>query len=267
MEAWLRGFNKREKKMIDRVGLPVSRGLLSPDVRLHMETTWNREAPTILRSLMSTSSLGYALRLCRMIMVPIAFDRDWCLYVFDKLLKRLSVLDSVFTEMAKEDYKAKHGVTIDYMLKGMKYVGEMLEDGWSMHIPKWSVKYNIKMHIACDRFQNKTFLYPFVQRGGCDYISWHDVPIKDPFLKQLVVDLRDRVWMLERMNGHLQSASRTSEEEFSNETRQLRDRIAAMDEGALAAERAASVVNTTKKMRTTLFILALAMILYPTAAR
>ncbi|KAI4978557.1 hypothetical protein ZWY2020_015310 [Hordeum vulgare] len=78
MEAWVRGFNEREKKMFDRVGLPVSRGLLSPDVPLHMENTWNKEAPSMLRSLMSTSSLGYALRLCRMIMVPIAFDRDWC---------------------------------------------------------------------------------------------------------------------------------------------------------------------------------------------
>ncbi|KAI5007387.1 hypothetical protein ZWY2020_050832 [Hordeum vulgare] len=98
MEAWVRGFNEREKKMFDRVGLPVSRGLLSPDV---------------------------------------------------PLLKRFSVLDPVFTEMTKEDYRVKHGVTIDYMLKGMKYVGEMLEDGWSMHIPEWSVKYNINMHIAC----------------------------------------------------------------------------------------------------------------------
>ncbi|KAI4996749.1 hypothetical protein ZWY2020_052091 [Hordeum vulgare] len=77
MEAWVRGFNEREKKMFDRVGLPVSRGLLSR-MYLHMENTWNREAPSMLRSLMSTSSLGYALRLCRMIMVPIAFDRDWC---------------------------------------------------------------------------------------------------------------------------------------------------------------------------------------------
>ncbi|KAI4979920.1 hypothetical protein ZWY2020_016673 [Hordeum vulgare] len=121
----------------------------SMEAWLHMENTWNREAPSMLRSLMSTSSLGYALRLCRMIMVPIAFDRDWCLYVFDKLLKRLSVLDPVFTEMAKEDYRVKHGVTIDYMLKGMKYVGEMLDDGWSMHIPDWGVKYNINMHLAC----------------------------------------------------------------------------------------------------------------------
>ncbi|KAI4996754.1 hypothetical protein ZWY2020_052096 [Hordeum vulgare] len=118
MEAWVRGFNEREKKMFDRVGLPVSRGLLSPDVPLHMENTWNREAPSMLRSLMSTSSLGYALRLCRMIMVPIAFDRDWCLYVFDKLLNCLSVLDPIFTGMAKEDYRDKHGVTINYMLKG-----------------------------------------------------------------------------------------------------------------------------------------------------
>ncbi|KAI5013204.1 hypothetical protein ZWY2020_028158 [Hordeum vulgare] len=89
MEAWVRGFNEREKKMFDRVGLPVSRGLLSPDVP---------------------------------IMVPIAFDRDWCLYVFDKLLKRLSVLDPIFTGMAKEDYRDKHGVTIDYMLKGCSFL-------------------------------------------------------------------------------------------------------------------------------------------------
>ncbi|KAI4972629.1 hypothetical protein ZWY2020_003554 [Hordeum vulgare] len=113
MEAWVRGFNEREKKMFDRVGLPVSRGLLSPDVprgSIHVE------------ELYATSSLGYALRLCRMTMVPIAFDRDWCLYVFDKLLKRLSVLDPIFTGMAKEDYKDKHGVTIDYILKGCSFL-------------------------------------------------------------------------------------------------------------------------------------------------
>ncbi|KAI4991309.1 hypothetical protein ZWY2020_039680 [Hordeum vulgare] len=109
--------------------------------------------------------------------------------------------------------------------------------------------------------------FPFDHRGGCDYFSWRDDPIKDPFLKQLIVDLRDMVWMLERMNEHLHSAARTGEEEIANETRQLRDIIEAMNEGALAAERAASAVNGTNQMRIALLILVLAMLLYLTATR
>ncbi|KAE8787796.1 hypothetical protein D1007_38267 [Hordeum vulgare] len=121
----------------------------------------------------------------------------------------------------------------------------------------WSDDNPGKRYFNCMRFK----------RGGCDYFSWRDDPIKDPFLKQLIVDLRDMVWMLERMNEHLHSAARTSEEEITNETRQLRDKIEAMNEGALATERAARVVNGTNQMRSALLILVLAVILYLTATR
>uniref|UniRef100_A0A8R7K0P7 GRF-type domain-containing protein n=1 Tax=Triticum urartu TaxID=4572 RepID=A0A8R7K0P7_TRIUA len=44
------------------------------------------------------------------------------------------------------------------------------------------------------------------RRGGCDFYQWHDDPITNPFLKQLVIDLRDQVWLLERTNAVLQDA-------------------------------------------------------------
>lgn len=73
--------------------------------------------------------------------------------------------------------------------------------------------------------------------------------------------------MLERMNEHLHSAARTGEEEIANETRQLRDILEAMNEGALAAERAARAVNGTNQMRIALLILVFAVLLYLTATR
>ncbi|KAI4992855.1 hypothetical protein ZWY2020_007168 [Hordeum vulgare] len=121
----------------------------------------------------------------------------------------------------------------------------------------WSDDNPGRRYFNCMRFK----------RGGCDYFSWRDDPIKDPFLKQLIVDLRDRVWMLERMNERLHSAARTGEEEIANETRQLRDRLEAMNEGVLAAERAARDVNGTNQMRIALVILVFAVLLYLTATR
>ncbi|KAI4986773.1 hypothetical protein ZWY2020_019403 [Hordeum vulgare] len=47
-----------------------------------------------------------------------------------------------------------------------------------------------------------------VARGGCDFYEWHDDAITDPFLKQLIIDLRDKVWMLEEMNNRLEGIAR-----------------------------------------------------------
>lgn len=41
--------------------------------------------------------------------------------------------------------------------------------------------------------------------GGCEFFEWHDDPIEDPYLKQLLIDLRDKVRLLERMNDELRS--------------------------------------------------------------
>uniref|UniRef100_A0A8R7K0P3 Zinc finger GRF-type domain-containing protein n=1 Tax=Triticum urartu TaxID=4572 RepID=A0A8R7K0P3_TRIUA len=47
----------------------------------------------------------------------------------------------------------------------------------------------------------------YSRRGGCQYFIWHDDPIDDPILKQLVMDLRDQVWLLERLNSNLHDAN------------------------------------------------------------
>ncbi|XP_044424833.1 uncharacterized protein [Triticum aestivum] len=43
--------------------------------------------------------------------------------------------------------------------------------------------------------------------GGCEMYVWHDDRIEDPFLKQLLIDLRDRVRHLERINSELRDAA------------------------------------------------------------
>ncbi|KAF7075534.1 hypothetical protein CFC21_080304 [Triticum aestivum] len=71
------------------------------------------------------------------------------------------------------------------------------------------------------------------RRGGCEFYEWHDNPIADPFLKQLVIDLRDQVWLFERRNAALQDATRTAETEAANLSRQLSEAMeSAMDSRA-----------------------------------
>ena len=78
--------------------------------------------------------------------MPISMMRDWCLYVFDMHLKKLNVLDPVFTQMGSDAYRAKHRKTIMLMLNGMKRAGALLDDGWKM-----TVRCNMNMHVACGR--------------------------------------------------------------------------------------------------------------------
>ncbi|XP_044410844.1 uncharacterized protein [Triticum aestivum] len=134
MEAWVRGFNEREIMMMESVGLPLWRGIVSPDVSLHLENPYTREAMVTLRALLSSQNIGFQLRLCRMIMAPISITREWCMYVFDMKLKRLNVLDPVYTEHTKHQYRDKHSSIICNMLNGLKHVGAMLADGWNMDI-------------------------------------------------------------------------------------------------------------------------------------
>ncbi|XP_048544155.1 uncharacterized protein LOC125530636 [Triticum urartu] len=43
--------------------------------------------------------------------------------------------------------------------------------------------------------------------GGCEMYEWHDDPIEEPFLKQLIIDLCDRVRQLERISSELRDAA------------------------------------------------------------
>nr|CDM82568.1 unnamed protein product [Triticum aestivum] len=43
------------------------------------------------------------------------------------------------------------------------------------------------------------------QMGGCEMYEWFDDPIENLFLKQLVIDLRDKVRQLERINSELRA--------------------------------------------------------------
>ncbi|KAI5004846.1 hypothetical protein ZWY2020_032089 [Hordeum vulgare] len=134
LDAWIHGFNEREKNMMEEANL---------------ENATPREAHDILLALVSSNSIGYQLRLCRTIMMPVSIERGWNLYVFDMKLKRVNVLDPVLTDQSVEAYRSKHSYTIDYMLKGLKRIGAMLADGWAMEISEWTIRYNRSMHVPC----------------------------------------------------------------------------------------------------------------------
>ncbi|KAI4970368.1 hypothetical protein ZWY2020_001282 [Hordeum vulgare] len=197
LDAWIRGFNEREINMMEEVGLPVWRGLVSTDVAANLENAKPRQAHDILLALVSSKSIGYQLRLCRMIMMPVTIERDWNLCVFYMKLKRVNVLDPVLTDHSVEAYTSKHNYTIDYMLKGLKRIGAMLADGWAMEISEWTI------------------------RGGCDFCEWHDDAITDPFLKQLIIDLRDKVWMLEETNNRLEGIARDASAQVDDLARRV----------------------------------------------
>ncbi|KAG2649538.1 hypothetical protein PVAP13_1NG116138 [Panicum virgatum] len=42
--------------------------------------------------------------------------------------------------------------------------------------------------------------------GGCDFWQWHDEGSTTPFVKQLLIDLRDKVWALAKENAELRDS-------------------------------------------------------------
>ena len=45
-----------------------------------------------------------------------------------------------------------------------------------------------------------------MQDGGCDIWLWHDGDDTTPLLKQLLIDLRDKVWALPKENSKLRDS-------------------------------------------------------------
>ena len=56
-------------------------------------------------------------------MAPISIMQEWCLYVFDMKLKRLNMLDPVYTEHSKHAYRDTHSSIIFNTLNYFKHVG------------------------------------------------------------------------------------------------------------------------------------------------
>jgi len=42
--------------------------------------------------------------------------------------------------------------------------------------------------------------------GGCDFWQWYDGDSTTPFVKQLLIDLRDKVWALAKENAELRDS-------------------------------------------------------------
>ncbi|KAM3208179.1 hypothetical protein ACQJBY_063082 [Aegilops geniculata] len=62
--------------------------------------------------------------------------------------------------------------------------------------------------------------------GGCEFYAWHDDPIEDEFLKQLLIDLRDKVRLLERMNDELRSEARAVQH-FQERSQEIAEQVPA----------------------------------------
>lgn len=113
-------------------------------VRIHVynsitscRATWVKLTKTVLRGLQ--------------IMMPAWLSHEWSLYVCDMERTMITVLDPMYTEMTRHVYEIKHGNTVRTVLRGLKIIGMMMDDGWEMDITKWTVVYNEGMHVACRR--------------------------------------------------------------------------------------------------------------------
>lgn len=149
LDAWVRGWNDGERSMMQSVDLPNWRGLLPPDVVLHIENIDTDNARAVLIAMLSTSKLGFPLCMCCLLLFPVWLANDWSLYAFDMELTRVTVMDPLYMQVGSPVYERKHGATVRMLLKGLKILATILFDDWEMDISKWTVRYNIDMHIAC----------------------------------------------------------------------------------------------------------------------
>jgi hypothetical protein len=83
-------------------------------------------------------------------MVPIPLGVGYSMYVYDRYMKRINVLDPVATLDTVDDYALKHEEAARTLLHALKVIGETLDDGWEMRCSEWSIRYNTDMHVPCD---------------------------------------------------------------------------------------------------------------------
>ncbi|XP_044429287.1 uncharacterized protein [Triticum aestivum] len=148
LDASVRGWNDRERSMMQRVDLPNWRGLLPPDVVLHIENIDTDNARVVLIAMLSMPKLGFPLCMCRLLLFPLWLANDWSLYAFDMELTRVTVMDPLYTQVGSLVYERKHGATVHMLLKGLKILGTILFDGWEMDISKWTVRGESPGYIA-----------------------------------------------------------------------------------------------------------------------
>jgi hypothetical protein len=83
------------------------------------------------------------------IMVPLPIAGSYSLYVYDRYMKRINVLDPVFTLRTENEYAIKHEENAKTLLRALKLIGESLDDGWDMKCCEWRIRYNTDMHLPC----------------------------------------------------------------------------------------------------------------------
>jgi hypothetical protein len=85
-------------------------------------------------------------------MVPLPIAGTYSLYVYDRYMKIINVLDPVYTLENEDAYAIKHEETARTLLHALKFIGESLDDGWKMTCSKWSIRYNMDMHLPCEPY-------------------------------------------------------------------------------------------------------------------
>lgn len=86
-----------------------------------------------------------------------------------------------------------------------------------------------------------------VQSGGCDFISWFERRA-DPFVRTLLVDLRDAVWNLKRERGELKEQLADAVNKIEEQKLKMGRLLVAMEEGG-AGDRGAERPEMVAKKR------------------
>jgi hypothetical protein len=80
------------------------------------------------------------------IMVPSKGRGDWCLYVWDTLLKKIHVLDPVHTGFGGDDLWKIHHPFVDNICYKQDYCKEEMFSGWDVDFSSFEDQYLLMDH-------------------------------------------------------------------------------------------------------------------------
>uniref|UniRef100_A0ACD6A201 Uncharacterized protein n=1 Tax=Avena sativa TaxID=4498 RepID=A0ACD6A201_AVESA len=181
LSACIRMFDEKEKEMMSKfLDSTFWRCFAGLELALHFTTTMDIAGQQEVLSMFITAIKGYEVGKCRMIMVPLPLLGSYCLYVYDRLKKRINVLDPVLTLQDEEVYKDKHEDTAMKLLRAIKIIGLTLDDGWTMNYSEWSIRYHYDLHLPCEKCESVGYILHYAEHfDGGDL----DVPIPPGGLK------------------------------------------------------------------------------------
>ncbi|CAL5055751.1 unnamed protein product [Urochloa decumbens] len=110
----------------------------------------------------------------------------------------------------------------------------------------WSVLNPGRRYYACMRRR----------AGGCDFWKWYDDDSTTPFVKQLLIDLRDMVWALAKENANLRDSISKARAQINEQLVQrahleqmLLPRVERTDWRRALAEKEDQVVSLSDKVK------------------